>query len=257
MQTANAVVSAHLIKLTSYLSFWYTLPYHTLIHTDFTDPSSSHFILHITQFYTTFSWIQLFSWIQTHELSQHLDSANLKKRKKINIVLPFNYHFAAESLTVEYAALIDCDVYKVGQDFGLHSLAFPISKNTRFSLKSKLDFAINKLKKQGVIEALRQKYWVHNSEAKVCKEFRQITDGLDLYYTGGLFLVLLIGIILSLLTLALENYLLRWKQFGVHFNLKSVTFNCSQNGLTNTSLAVKSFYSKTRDDMWRISFDQI
>lgn len=151
-----------------------------------------------------------------------------------NLLLP------GESLSIEYLTNLDCDVYSVGPPFSFRSLAFPINKEDKHGLKEKLDPIIKKFKENGKIESLRAKYLDLNQDKQVCEDFRKLTNGISLYNSGGLFIVIGLGVVLSLLSLSFETYVIS------NFVKKSLkakqNFEKNQNNIETTKTMYKTFF---------------
>ena len=54
------------------------------------------------------------------------------------------------------------------------------------------------LEENGQIEDLKAKYWYNNDNRKNCEEFRKLSNGISLLNAGGVFIVIINGVILTL-----------------------------------------------------------
>lgn len=70
-------------------------------------------------------------------------------------------------------------------------------------------YRILQLLNQRYLEELKSKWWQH--EKKDCPEVESETDGISINNIGGVFLVIVIGTGLGLLTLAVEFYLYKYR----------------------------------------------
>jgi len=99
---------------------------------------------------------------------------------------------------------------------------------------------IKKFKENGKIESLRAKYLDLNQDKQVCEDFRKLTNGISLYNSGGLFIVIGLGVVLSLLSLSFETYVIS------NFVKKSLkakqNFEKNQNNIETTKTMYKTFF---------------
>lgn len=65
---------------------------------------------------------------------------------------------------------------------------------------------ILKLLNQRDLEALKEKWWNNNPNKKDCPKAEDESDGISIQNIGGVFIVILVGIALSIVTLAFEYW---------------------------------------------------
>ncbi|XP_025017166.1 ionotropic receptor 25a-like [Tetranychus urticae] len=127
------------------------------------------------------------------------------RRVRESVSASEGFALISTSLDVEYFSYLHCDVYKAEQDFAFHPIALPISKNSPNNLKELIDPIILELKENGFIASLRTKYWENNPERKSCPDWRKLSNGLILADTWGMFLIIGIGLICTLIVISIEN----------------------------------------------------
>lgn len=70
----------------------------------------------------------------------------------------------------------------------------------------RLYFSILKLLNQRKLEQLKERWWNKNPKKKNCPKLEDESDGISIQNIGGVFIVILIGIALSIVTLAFEYW---------------------------------------------------
>ncbi|XP_053209677.1 ionotropic receptor 25a-like isoform X2 [Panonychus citri] len=130
------------------------------------------------------------------------------KRVRSSVTANEGFAFISSSLDIDYLTYLNCDVYKAGDDWAYHPIAFPISKKEPYNLKELIDPVIRELKAEGYITALRIKYWEDNPARKTCPDWRKLSNGLVLADTWGMFLIVLVGLIATMIFISVENFLI-------------------------------------------------
>ncbi len=75
-----------------------------------------------------------------------------------------------------------------------------------FIYSSCFSFRILKLLNQRELEHLKEKWWNQNPNKKDCPKVEDESDGISIQNIGGVFIVILVGIALSIVTLAFEYW---------------------------------------------------
>lgn len=110
------------------------------------------------------------------------------------------FAFLADATKVKYAAMIDCDLRQVGNEFSRKPLALAVRENS--TLKDELSSAILKLLNQRKLEELKEKWWTENKERRGdCDYDRKSNDGISINNIGGVFVVIFVGVGLASVTL--------------------------------------------------------
>ena len=99
---------------------------------------------------------------------------------------------------------LPCDTMKVGND--LDSKGYGIATPIRSEWRDPINLAVLQLKEEGFLDGLKTKYWYDTSEcgssAGSSKDTSQ--SALNLINVAGIFYILIIGLILSVLVATLE-----------------------------------------------------
>ena len=115
------------------------------------------------------------------------------------------YAFFMESVTIEYHTERNCKLSKIGEN--LDSKSYGIAMKKGSVLRQYITSAIIKLRQEGVLDRLKKKWWKEERGGGSCEEEEQSSDGVStlcLKNLGGIFLVLLLGLIMGLVVVALE-----------------------------------------------------
>lgn len=112
--------------------------------------------------------------------------------------------FCAEDATqVRYAAMINCDLEQIGDEFSRKPLALAVQEGS--PLKDQLSSAILKLLNKRKLESLKEKWWTDNPERKNCGDPKRSGDGISIKNIGGVFIVITVGVGLACITLIYEQ----------------------------------------------------
>ena len=130
------------------------------------------------------------------------------KRVRESVDHSDGFAILADSLTVEYFSFLFCDIYKVGEDFSPRPMALGAKKTNSFDIIKLINPIIHKLEEQGYVEDLKAKHWENNDARKTCEEFRKLSNGISLLNSGGVFIVIIAGVILTFFGLVFENFLI-------------------------------------------------
>lgn len=100
----------------------------------------------------------------------------------------------------------------LGPEFAFHPVAFPIKKGSTFDIKKKIDPIIKKIKEDGRIEELRVKYWETGIRKRHCSDYRKLSNGIPLRNSGGMFIIILVGLAVALAVVSVENVVIGYFQ---------------------------------------------
>ena len=115
------------------------------------------------------------------------------------------YAFFMESTTIEYHTERNCDLARIGSN--LDSKSYGIAMQKGSILRSSISSAIIRLRQQGILDRLKTKWWREERGGGSCEEEEQSGDAvstLDIQNLGGIFLVLLLGLIMGLVVAGIE-----------------------------------------------------
>ncbi|XP_015435261.1 PREDICTED: glutamate receptor ionotropic, kainate 2-like [Dufourea novaeangliae] len=116
----------------------------------------------------------------------------------------FEFAFIAETFTVKYLMLTNCDFRLVGEEFGKKPFAFAVQKGS--PLRKKINDAITRLMIQGKLNELEKKWWDANPLRANCPAEKDFNAGYGLDYLTVMFSMILVGILLAVLILCLEYF---------------------------------------------------
>ncbi|XP_074099240.1 glutamate receptor ionotropic, kainate 2 isoform X2 [Cotesia typhae] len=106
------------------------------------------------------------------------------------------YAFLMESTAIEYNVLRDCNLMQVGSLLDNKGYGIALPPNSPY--RTKLSLAILQLQEKGTLRALKTKWWERGS--KNCSKSEPDSGGeLTIAHVGGIFLVLIAGVSMSLI----------------------------------------------------------
>jgi len=111
---------------------------------------------------------------------------------------------SAETLVIDYAVQVHCDLMKVGGEFNPRPNAFAFNKNN--AIFREFDQVIADLKEDGTVQKLKDYWWHENVPKKECYEHRKLYNGITLMNSAGIFMVISVGIMATLVALWIENW---------------------------------------------------
>ena len=115
-----------------------------------------------------------------------------------------NLTSAAETLVIDYAIQVHCDLMKVGGEFNPRPNAFAYNKKN--TIVKEFDSIIEELKDDGTIERMKEYWWHHNVPKRNCYEHRKLYNGITLQNAAGIFMVISVGVMATLVSLWIENW---------------------------------------------------
>lgn len=107
---------------------------------------------------------------------------------------------------IDYAARLHCDLMKVGGEFNPRPNTLAFGTGVDQAVIEGLNKAIVKLRDSGWVKEMRDKWVYEKTPEKVCEEHRKMSNGISLRNIGGVFLVIAVGIILTVIALYTENW---------------------------------------------------
>ena len=119
-------------------------------------------------------------------------------------VIVGRYAFMWDEPVLEYHRKRNCDLVTVGKAFNKKNYAFAVPKNSPYG--TSISLAILKLQESGELEKMRQKWFEAET---MCPEEENYDNkeavGLEMKNMSGVFLVLIIGLVLSITSAVIEN----------------------------------------------------
>ncbi|XP_030380658.1 uncharacterized protein LOC115628614 [Scaptodrosophila lebanonensis] len=108
-----------------------------------------------------------------------------------------SYAFLMETTNLQYYVQRNCELTQIGESFGEKHYGIAVPLNAEF--RSNLSVGILKLSEQGVLYNLRNK-WFNSNESNCDAGDSVVDDGqFDMDSVGGLFVVLIVGLVISFL----------------------------------------------------------
>ncbi|CAK9294817.1 unnamed protein product [Gordionus sp. m RMFG-2023] len=113
------------------------------------------------------------------------------------------YAYLMESTSLEYTVQRECDLQQVGGL--LDSKGYGIATPRNSPYRDPVSNAILKLQEEGVLHKLKDYWWKEKVEKKCPKEEKKdVANELTMKNVGGIFLLLVVGLIISLITVTFE-----------------------------------------------------
>ncbi|CAF4494078.1 unnamed protein product, partial [Rotaria magnacalcarata] len=153
------------------------------------------------------------SKIATYERMWHYISANhasvtvTSSTEGIKKVLEGNYAFLIESTTSEYNIMRNCELTSIGGLLDSKGYGFGVPENSPY--RDILSDTILKLQDEGVIQKYYNKWWKEEANLKCDEEDKrkELASALGFANIGGVFVILAVGLVLSMIVAAIEFYI--------------------------------------------------
>lgn len=120
------------------------------------------------------------------------------------------FAFIGDANQIRYAALTNCQLQQVGQEFARKPYAIAVQAGSK--LKNEISKAILMLLNKRRLEALKEKWWTNNPNRVTCPATHAEDDGISIESIGGVFIVILVGIVISTIILGFEYFYYRHKK---------------------------------------------
>ncbi|EGT30383.1 CBN-GLR-7 protein [Caenorhabditis brenneri] len=141
----------------------------------------------------------MWRYMQESKLPPDMDAAVDRVLNSVD-----GFAFIGDATEIKYAALTNCKLQQVGTEFSRKPYAIAVQSG--HILKDKISSAILMLLNQRRLETLKEKWWTDNPNKVSCPDSSDESDGISIQNIGGVFIVILAGIALSIITLAFEYY---------------------------------------------------
>uniref|UniRef100_A0A0N4ZCL6 PBPe domain-containing protein n=1 Tax=Parastrongyloides trichosuri TaxID=131310 RepID=A0A0N4ZCL6_PARTI len=157
-------------------------------------------------------------------------------KEAINRVLTSENGFAfiGDALDIQYAVLTNCDLQTIGNEFSRKPFALGVQ--TGHPIKDKLSTSILRLLHQRKLETLKQKWWDNNPNKAKCPTTSDSNYGIKIENIGGVFIVILAGIIMAIVTLIIEyiyHHRMMQKSINIRESNTSTTIQMSNISTSN------------------------
>ncbi|KAG7201425.1 hypothetical protein KM043_004185 [Ampulex compressa] len=135
---------------------------------------------------------KMYRYMRTHS-ADVLTESNEEGLKKVQ---QENYAFFMESTSIEYFRHRHCNVTQVGGLLDAKSYGIAMRKDAFY--RNELSGAILKLKENGILNELQDKWWRQKRGGDQCQEKAEVkVEALNFEDVGGIFLILVSGVMLS------------------------------------------------------------
>ncbi|XP_065556597.1 ionotropic receptor 25a-like isoform X3 [Artemia franciscana] len=112
------------------------------------------------------------------------------------------FAFLGDATDIRYLVMQNCDLVMVGEEFSRRPYALAVQDGS--PLKDRLNEAILKLLNLRRLESLKDKWWTENPSKAKCPPEASTSEGISIENIGGVFIVIFVGIILSIIVLIIE-----------------------------------------------------
>jgi len=155
------------------------------------------------------------------------------------------FAFLGDATDIRYQTLTNCDLQMVGDEFSRKPYALAVQQGS--PLKDQLNDAILKLLNQRKLETLKERWWNQNPQKKICEDSGEEGGGISIHNIGGVFIVIFVGIVLAIITLAFEYwyYKIKKPQSRVSSATQKIMDKQSQGVFEKSEFATE--YSKRPD----------
>ncbi|XP_057319651.1 glutamate receptor ionotropic, kainate 3-like isoform X2 [Microplitis mediator] len=147
------------------------------------------------------TYVKMYEYMRDHPevLTQDNEEGRLR-------ALNEDYAFLMESSSIDYIAQRDCNLTQIGGL--LDNKGYGIAMRKRFPYRNKLNTAVLQMQESGILSELKKKWWNEKRGGGSCKDEASgsVVKELSLDNVGGVFLVLVVGVSISLLTSAFTMF---------------------------------------------------
>ncbi|KAI6188571.1 CRE-GLR-7 protein [Aphelenchoides besseyi] len=115
------------------------------------------------------------------------------------------FAFIGDAMEIKYATLTNCKLQPVGQEFSRKPYAIAVQEGSR--LRGEISSSILRLLNERKLESLKERWWHQNPKRQECPNSDEESTGISIQNIGGVFILILGGIIISLTMLEKKNVL--------------------------------------------------
>ncbi|KAK0083400.1 hypothetical protein PV325_008825 [Microctonus aethiopoides] len=152
---------------------------------------------------------KMFQSMKESHFPSSVEEGLLRVRGQLPNYTSSEFAFIGDATTIKYLEMTNCDLMMVGDEFSRKPYAIAVQQGS--PLKDQLNNAILQLLNRRQLEQLKNKWWNNNPLKKICKKEDDQSDGISIQNIGGVFIVILVGIVLACGTLAFEYYWYRYR----------------------------------------------
>ncbi|VDL76580.1 unnamed protein product [Nippostrongylus brasiliensis] len=145
-------------------------------------------------------------YIQESTLPSNIDEAIERVLHSKN-----GFAYIGDATAIKYACLRNCQLQQVGPEFSRKPYAIAVRSGD--ALKDEISRAILLLLNERQLEVLKEKWWNENPRKSECPQSSIEKNGISIENIGGVFVVILCGVFLSLIVMILEYFCYRYSLF--------------------------------------------
>ncbi|WKY17300.1 hypothetical protein Q1695_001700 [Nippostrongylus brasiliensis] len=147
----------------------------------------------------------MWRYIQESTLPSNIDEAIERVLHSKN-----GFAYIGDATAIKYACLRNCQLQQVGPEFSRKPYAIAVRSGD--ALKDEISRAILLLLNERQLEVLKEKWWNENPRKSECPQSSIEKNGISIENIGGVFVVILCGVFLSLIVMILEYFCYRVKR---------------------------------------------
>ncbi|WKY17302.1 hypothetical protein Q1695_001700 [Nippostrongylus brasiliensis] len=148
---------------------------------------------------------RFYTYIQESTLPSNIDEAIERVLHSKN-----GFAYIGDATAIKYACLRNCQLQQVGPEFSRKPYAIAVRSGD--ALKDEISRAILLLLNERQLEVLKEKWWNENPRKSECPQSSIEKNGISIENIGGVFVVILCGVFLSLIVMILEYFCYRVKR---------------------------------------------
>ncbi|KAI6235050.1 hypothetical protein M3Y95_00010300 [Aphelenchoides besseyi] len=114
------------------------------------------------------------------------------------------FAFIGDAMEIKYATLTNCKLQPIGQEFSRKPYAIAVQEGSR--LRGEISSSILRLLNERKLESLKERWWHQNPKRQECPNSEEESTGISIQNIGGVFILILGGIIISLTMLVVEFF---------------------------------------------------
>ncbi|KAI6215439.1 Protein CBR-GLR-7 [Aphelenchoides besseyi] len=114
------------------------------------------------------------------------------------------YKYVRDAMEIKYATLTNCKLQPIGQEFSRKPYAIAVQEGSR--LRGEISSSILRLLNERKLESLKERWWHQNPKRQECPNSEEESTGISIQNIGGVFILILGGIIISLTMLVVEFF---------------------------------------------------
>ncbi|KAI6237838.1 Protein CBR-GLR-7 [Aphelenchoides besseyi] len=144
-------------------------------------------------------YTNMWRFMQESQLPENAEAAIARVMEESN-----RFAFIGDAKLVKYATFTNCKLQQIGQEFSRKPYALAVQKDSR--LKNEISTSIAGLLNARTLETQKEKWWHQNPKRLECLNNEEESTGISINNIGGVFILILGCIIISLTMLVVEFF---------------------------------------------------